>query len=227
MKLLKECLVLLPSCLYHISLCHNKRFCLHEKLSFKPIIAILLTLRRLDLGGIKRNAVSTKRIWMICVRGKKARPCHRVITDKLHIQDIGWARYTPRILIATAFYFDRTCWIVRIGYFYVVIRTIAWTIFQIEVKKVQVNVVARCCSNRPKAVEVMWVKRWMIWTREISLRICQVVHTWSWVKEECSMRRSLKKKLTRNSWGFSFSPGANDHIKAIVTLLKGRGKKSV
>ena len=135
MRLLKECLVLLPCCLYHISLSYNKRFCQPERFSFKPIIAILLTLRRLDLGGIKRTAVSTERIWIICVRSKKARISHRTICDKSDIQDIACARYTPRTLIATALYFDRTCWIVRIGYFYVVIRTTVST-FQMEVKKV-------------------------------------------------------------------------------------------
>ena len=134
-------------------------------------------MRCLDLRGIKRGAVSTKRIRIISVMSKKARLGNNVISDKSDIQHIACARYTPRILIATAFHFDGTCWIVRVGYFHVVIRTMAPTIFQIEIEKVQVDVVARCCSNRPKAIEVLWVKGWMISTREISLRICQVVYT--------------------------------------------------
>jgi len=89
------------------------------------IIAILLTLRCLALCGIKRSAVSTEGIGMICVRSKKARPLNNEIGDKSDIQDIACARYTPRTLIATAFYFDGTCRIVRVIYFYVVVWAIA------------------------------------------------------------------------------------------------------
>ena len=93
-------------------------------------------MRRLDLCGIERSAVSTERIGMICVISRKARHGNNAISDKSDIQHIACARYTPRILIATAIHFDGTCWIVRVGYFYVVIRTMAPTIFQIEVEKV-------------------------------------------------------------------------------------------
>ena len=92
----------------HTYLCVTINIFVNQR-DFTSIIAILLTLRRLDLGGIKRSAVSTERIWMICVRSKKARICHRTICDKSDVQDIACACYTPRNLIATAFYFDRTC----------------------------------------------------------------------------------------------------------------------
>lgn len=83
----------------------------------QAIIAILLTLRRLALCGIKRSAVSTERIGMTCVRSKKARPLYNVIGDKSDVQRIACARYAPRTLITTAFYFDGTCRIVRVRYF--------------------------------------------------------------------------------------------------------------
>lgn len=88
-------------------------------------MAILLTLSHLALCGIKRSAVSTERIGMICVRSKKARHFNNMIGDKSNVQSIACARYTPRTLIPTAFYLDGTCRIVRVRYFYVVPWAIA------------------------------------------------------------------------------------------------------
>ena len=82
------------------------------------------------------------------------------------MHDVTFALNTPWRLIATASNFDEACWIIQVEYFHVVIWTVAVVAvapvppvppvivvpLHIEVCKIQIDEVARCCSDRPKTI---------------------------------------------------------------------------
>lgn len=105
---------------------------------------------------------------------------HKGISNESNMQEIALAPNTPRSLITTAFYLCGTRWIVWVRYSHEVIWTVFSTIFERKLRKLQVNVAAWCYSNRPDAVQVTWVVEWIVRTREVSLKISQIVCTRPW-----------------------------------------------
>ena len=79
---------------------------------------------------------------------------------------------TPRIVIITIFRYYGVPLIVFVKYLHIIIRAGIVTTLQVEVYKVQINIVAGCYGNYPGAVKIVWVGVRVTWTREASLQVC-------------------------------------------------------
>lgn len=88
------------------------------------------------------------------------------------MQYAGVAVDTPRIVIIAVFRYDGVPLIDFVIYPHVVIRAAIATTLQMEIFKVQINIVAGCYGNYPGAVKRVWIEVWVIWTREASLQVC-------------------------------------------------------
>lgn len=60
---------------------------------------------------------------------------------------------------------------VFVKYLHVIIRAVIVTTLQVEIFKVQINIVAGCYGNYPGAVKIVWVVVRVTWTREASLQV--------------------------------------------------------
>ena len=88
------------------------------------------------------------------------------------MQHTGVAVDTPRIVIIAVFRYYRVPLIVFVKYLHVIIRAAIATTLQVEIFKVQVNIVAGCYGNYPGAVKIVWVDVWVTWTRKATLQAC-------------------------------------------------------
>jgi len=88
------------------------------------------------------------------------------------MQHAGVAVDTPRIMIIAVFRYDGVPLIDFVKYPHVIIRAAIATTLQMEIFKVQINIVAGCYGNYPGADKRVWIEVWVIWTREASLQVC-------------------------------------------------------
>jgi len=88
------------------------------------------------------------------------------------MQHAGVAVDTPRIVIIAVFRYYGVPLIVLVKYLHVIIRAAIATTLQMEIFKVQINIVAGCYGNYPGAVKIVWIEVWVIWTHEASLQVC-------------------------------------------------------
>ena len=144
---------------------------------------------------IERKTVVTKRRSSInCIISGEPIVWIDVISHKSDVHDVAFGLNTPWRLIATASNFYEAWWIIQVEYFHVVIWTVAVVPvapvlpvvvvvvvpLHIEVCKIQIDVVARICSDRPKTIQVIWITEWIIRTCKVPLTILNVVSTRSW-----------------------------------------------
>ena len=141
----------------------------------------------------RKTVVASKRSCVNCIMSCEASVWVDAISHKSNVHDLTFALNTPWRLIATAFNFYVAWWIIQVEYFHVVIWTVAIVPvaavpvvvpLHIEVGKIQIDVVARCCSDRPKTANVIGVTVWIIRAWKISLTICKNVPTRSWEKRD-------------------------------------------
>jgi len=88
------------------------------------------------------------------------------------MQYVSVAVDTPRIVIIAVFRYYGVPLIDSVKYLHVIIRAAKATALQMEISKIEINIVAGCHSDYPGTVKMVWVGVWVIWTREVALQVC-------------------------------------------------------